>query len=166
MSERPFLAGYAGQTVEELVALEGSHRIDSLVLAFEEALDQKAAREGLEALSPEELVVLAIEGLEREVNNGGYDQFFVNSTVAFVPAIVDALQRIGCPKTAAITRDAIAALHLPAVTVAEVEKVIYNDDDERAAKLGTCDNRFFEYEENLAEKLFEYIKQNRRRIKF
>jgi hypothetical protein len=39
----PFLESYAGQSTEELLALEGKYRIDSLVLAFEQANDEPIA---------------------------------------------------------------------------------------------------------------------------
>lgn len=75
MAGSQWLQGYSSQTVDDLLALEQSHRIDSLVLAFEEAIDQKAAREGEHKLTDVERTILAIEALEREVNNGGYGQF-------------------------------------------------------------------------------------------
>ncbi|MFO0972931.1 MAG: DUF4375 domain-containing protein [Phycisphaerae bacterium] len=165
MSELPFLEGYSGETVAELLALEHTHRIDSLLLAFEAALDQKAAREGAESLTTEEVTVLAIEGLEREVNNGGYHQFFVNSSVQYAPAIVTALRRIGCPKVAAITEDAIAALRLPLLSVAEIEAVICDDDESRDEVLGACDRQFLEYPEPIADRLFAFIKANRSTIR-
>jgi hypothetical protein len=46
MRELPWLNAYSGETVDELLALEGKYRIDSLVVAFEQAMDQKAARVG------------------------------------------------------------------------------------------------------------------------
>jgi len=113
MSDLKWLDGYSGQTVDELLLLEAECRIDSLVLAFEQAVDQKAARLGVDALSGEERIILAIEALEREVNNGGYGQFFLNSSREFAPTIVRALALIGCPKTAAITQRAIAFCFQP-----------------------------------------------------
>ena len=77
------------------------YRTDSLVLAFEEAIQKKAESS---PISKEERYVLAVEALEREVNNGGYDQFFLNSSHDFMDVIKEALVAIGCPKTAAITR--------------------------------------------------------------
>ena len=62
-----FLEGYEGQSTEELLGLEGEYRLDSLVLAFEQAIQGKAP----DSISTEESYVLAVEGLEREVNNGG-----------------------------------------------------------------------------------------------
>ena len=165
MPEPTWLEGYSGETVEQLLALEGTHRIDSVVLAFEQALDQKAAREGSEGLTTEEQTVLAVEALEREVNNGGYHQFFVN-TMEFAPVIVQALRRIGCPKVAAITEDAIGALRLPVLSVGEIEKVIYDDDDIRDKALGECDAQFFEYPECIEGQLFAFIKANKSKISF
>jgi Ni,Fe-hydrogenase I small subunit len=66
-----FLDSYEGQSTEELLALEREYRVDSLVLAFEQAIQNKSP----DSISTEESYVLAVEGLEREVNNGGYSQF-------------------------------------------------------------------------------------------
>ena len=107
-----WLEGYSGESTEQLLSLEGKYRTDSLVLAFEEGINQKAEREGTRSLTIEERIVLAVEALEREVNNGGYDQFFVNSSREFTPIMVGALKRIGCNKTASITQKAIEALGL------------------------------------------------------
>ena len=43
----------------------------AIVLGFEEALLKKSFRDGDLAINDEERVVLAVEALEREVNNGG-----------------------------------------------------------------------------------------------
>ncbi|MFH0980306.1 MAG: DUF4375 domain-containing protein [Planctomycetota bacterium] len=165
MSELTWLEGYSGQTVEQLLALEGTHRIDSLVLAFEEALDQKAARAGAQSLTDEEHIVLAVEALEREVNNGGYDQFLVNSSREFAPVIVGALQCIGCARTADITQKALQALHLSVVTVDAIEELICTDDPDRSEILADCDREYFESSEDIEGQLFEFIKVNKSRIR-
>ena len=135
----PFLPSYGGQSTEDLLALEGKYRIDSLVLAFEQAIQAKPKP------SREEAHVLAIEALEREVNNGGYSQFFTNSSNEFAPTIEGALRAIGCPKTADITHDAIAAFG--------------TDGD-----LSVCDARYFANDEPIADRLFAWIKSNRAKI--
>jgi hypothetical protein len=61
-TDLPFLDSYAGQSTNELIDLEGSYRVDSIVLAFEEALQRK------EILTQQEKVVLSVEALEREAN--------------------------------------------------------------------------------------------------
>lgn len=156
-----WLDGYSGQSVEQLLSLEGEYRADSLVLAFEQAIGQKAAREGTQSLSGEERIVLAVEALEREVNNGGYDQFFVNSSREYTPIIVGALQRIGCNKTAKLTRKAIEALRISDLRSDAIEAVICaRDDEERSEKLRRCDDSYYKNKEPIAERLFAFIKAN------
>lgn len=155
---------YSGQSTDELLALEGKYRCDSLVLAFEEAIDQKAQDGGRGSLTVEERLVLAVEALEREVNNGGYDQFFVNSSREFAPIIVDALRRIGCKKTATITQKAIVALDTSDLGSDAIEKAICARDGKRGAKLRRCDDSYYESAEPIAERLFEFIKANKANI--
>ena len=107
MTELKWLDGYNGETVEEIIALEGKYRTDSLVVALHQAMDQKAFRIGDDKLTDEERIILAIESLECEVNNGGYGLFFVNTSREHAPIIVNALHRSGCPKTADITQMAL-----------------------------------------------------------
>lgn len=165
MPELKWLDEYSGQSTGELIALEGEYRTDSLVLAFEQALDQKAARVGPGSLTEEERIILAIEALEREVNNGGYDQFFVNSSVEFAPIVVDALNRIGCPETAALTEKAIDVLGLEApVTVEAIGRVMEEESKDRDEKLNECDERYLEVAGDLSEPLLEFIKGNRDQI--
>jgi hypothetical protein len=159
MPDLKFLEEYSGQTVDQLLALEGEYRIDSLVLVFEEALQKKAYREGDRAINDEERLVLAIEALEREVNNGGYQQFFVNSSKEFAPVIVRALERIGCPENAAITQRAIDALHLSSLTVEAIEMAIADGVDEEV--LDNCDKSYFAAREEIAGRLFAFIKANK-----
>ena len=156
-----FLDSYDGQTTEELLALEGEFRIDSLVLAFEQAIQGKSP----ESISTEESYVLAVEGLEREVNNGGYSQFFSNLSGEFVPVIEVALRSIKCPKTADITRDAIAALRLDTLTAEAVASAALNEDESIQQALAACDNRYFENDEPIADRLFRWIAENRQRVR-
>ena len=161
-----WLNGYSGQSVEQLLSLEGEYRTDSLVLAFEEAISQRAQRHGMQSVTDEERIVLAVEALEREVNNGGYDQFFVNSSREFAPIIVDALRRIGCKKTATITQKAVKALGTSELTPESIEAVISGTDEDRLAKLNRCDDSYYMSGEPIAERLFTFIKKNKASISF
>lgn len=161
-----WLGEYSGQSVEELLSLEGEYRTDSLVLAFEQGINQKLEREGNQGLTTEERIVLAVEGLEREVNNGGYDQFFVNSSREFAPIIVNALQRIGCKKTANITQKAIDALGISDLRSDAIEAVACAHDEKLGAKLSRCDDSYYKSTEPIAERLFAFIKANKASISF
>ena len=167
MAATRFLQGYAGQGVDELIALAGEYRVDSLVLAFEQALRERADRDGLAALGEAEVTILAVEALEREVNNGGYHQFFLN-TPAYAPVIVASLQRIGCPKTAAISAEAVSMLGLRAPFGADdVDRAIQGDDGATlVTTLGErCDAAYFDNDEPIADRLFAYIGANRESVR-
>lgn len=157
-----WLNGYSGQTAEEILALEGKYRTDSLVAAFEQAILQKAER-GLD-LTTEERIVLEVEALEREVNNGGYDQFFVNSPGS-ASGIVAALQRIGCVQTASITQAAIKELGAIDLTSENVENTVYSVHAPREERFRGWDDAYYENAEPIADKLFAFIKKNRAAIK-
>lgn len=163
MNHDDFLHSYKGESTDELIAYEDKYRIDSLVLAFEQAIDQKRSSS---AISKEESYILAIEALEREVNNGGYHQFFLN-TSEFSPIVVDALLEVGCLKTATITQKAISALKIQGIlTVDKVDAAIDKFEcEELAPELGPCDDAFFQYEDDIATMLFEWIKRNRAKIR-
>jgi hypothetical protein len=156
---------YSGQSTDELIALEGVFRTDSLVLAFEQALDQKAYHRGKAALSAEEVVVLAVEALERELNNGGYEQFFTNSSKEYAAVIVDALSRIGCVQVVALTSKAIAALTIDgALTADAIDHAMSATDEERTRKLRACDQDYFRLRTDLAAPLFQFVKSQRGKI--
>jgi Domain of unknown function (DUF4375) len=161
MSEQDFLDSYSGQTTAELLALEEIYRVDSIIMAFEQALEQKSKQQGLSNLTSLERMLLAIEALEREVNNGGYDQFFRNSSVEYTPIVISALNAIDCPHTAHITLDALSALGLSPFPMAdEIKKVMDTADAERDEKLNDCDSRYYVTGENIALALFTYIKSH------
>ena len=161
-----WLDGYSGESIEQLLSLDATYRTDSLVLAFEQGINQKAEREGARRLTMEERIVVAVESLEREVNNGGYDQFFVNSSREFAPIIVDALQRIGCKEIANITQKAIEALGISDLKSDTIEAIIRKRDEKRRVKLSRCDDAYYKSTEPIAERLFAFIKANKASISF
>ena len=156
----PFLESYDGQSTDELIELEGQFRIDSIVLAFEAALQEK------EEPSTAERVVLSVEAIEREVNNGGFNQFFVNSSAEFAPYIVESFRSIGCPKTAELCQKAIDLLSvLDIFDVDALESAACDADDELMKRFDALDDIYYAgAEEPIAEKLFDFIKRNRQNI--
>ena len=164
MEELKWLDGYSGESIDELIALAATHRVDSIVLAIEQALGQRA--EEVE-LSEAELTVLAVEALEREVNNGGYHQFFFN-TPEFAPVVVDALRRIACHQIADISAKALSLLGLrPPLTTAQIQKAIDDDPDERLVDVlsDECDGPYYESGEPIADCLFDYVRTHRASIR-
>jgi hypothetical protein len=104
--------------------------------------------------------------LESEVNNGGYNLFFTNSSKEYTPVIVQALSRIGCLRAAEITQKAIDALHLPALTIEVIDAVMANANEERERILNECDEQYYRHAgEDIAGRLFDFIKANRDAIR-
>jgi hypothetical protein len=156
MAEKPFLDRYEGQSLDELLALTDTYRVDSVLLAIESALLQKPPAE----LSEQERVVLAVEALEREVNNGGYNQFFLNEP-SYADEIVQALNKIGCPETARITREAVAVLGIRSEWPDDqVQAAAADATEEQDAKLYALDGEFFEYPDPIEDRLLAFIRAN------
>ena len=153
----PFLKSYSGQTIQQVIALKGSYRLDSLVGVVEQALCDVSLIE----LTKSERVVVAVEALEREVNNGGYDQFFINSSSEFAPFVVQALEIIGCPKVAAISAKALAELHLPEpIDGNTVTKITLHLAPDGIARLSELDEEYFANDESIENCLFKFIEQH------
>ena len=161
--ERKFLDGYSGQSTEQLIALASDHRIDSLVLAFEQALDQKRAKKS--KLTQTEIDILAIEAMEREVNNGGFNQFFLNSSKVYAATLSASLDRIGCPVAAKIATDAVSFLKIEgAVTEMKIDAALNLLGNKAVEHFREIDGRYFRNDEAIADRLFAYIKAKKAEI--
>ena len=159
MTERRWLDGYAGQTTEALLAMEDGFRPDSIVLALEAGIAAKAERlGGTDRLTEAERVVLAVEALEREVNNDGFDGLF-RVAADIVPGLEGALRAIGRADVAEIAAEAIAALRLSGgPTPDAVAAAMEIDDEERDERLGHLDERYYDTAGDLADPLLAYIR--------
>lgn len=157
-----FLEQYDGQTVDELIELQKTYRIDSIVLAFEACLDLR--KDSGETLTDIELTVLAIEAFEREVNNGGFSQFFYNSSVEYAPIIVSSLNTIGCRELADLAQKSIDILAVDVSDSDAIEDRMDPDDEKLEEALAELDDIFYDSNEIPAYALFDFIKQNRKDI--
>ena len=170
MNQKKFLNEYSGQSIDELIKLEEEYRVDSIVYIIEKELKKKIKNQGKNSLNKEELILLSIFALEREVNNGGYDQFLRNSSNQYANIIIDSLKLISCPKTADITREAFDALNISGeITVQSIENTLFNVNEKRKSEidkiLNKCDNKYYKRVESPTSRLFDYIKRNKDKIK-
>jgi hypothetical protein len=104
-------------------------------------------------------VFSAIWALESEVNNGGFSQYFLNSSAESASFVVEALKTIGAPKTASICQRAIITAYpagLPAA-VESIRSVAANFPDEILEELELLNQEFFAYPHNLTDLLFAYV---------
>jgi hypothetical protein len=113
-------------------------------------------------LSLPEKNIVYIGELEREVNNGGFEQFFNNVSGDYTEEVINALRIIG----------SIKFLHLVELATQEFYKsFVPRDREERIAlienlgitakeKWQVLDEEFFKYEEDIYGLMIAYIKKN------
>ena len=105
----------------------------------------------IERLSEPQKLFYFNQALEKEVNNGGFDQYFCNSGSENAYETLLALKSIGANKTAAILQKAI---DLVLKLVEEAKEV----PDDAFDKL---DKEFLSYQENLNVLNIEFVKKNK-----
>jgi hypothetical protein len=101
--------------------------------------------------------------LENEVHNGGFDQFFTNSSGSYARMAVPSLDLIGAKKHAKLMRRAIAAYarQEPDQKVFKVDKTVkkyletYKDAD-----LGKLNSEFYEMADQLSKLRIKYIREH------
>ncbi len=165
MSDLPFLDDHGGESLDDLLDLEHTYRIESLVFALDAALNRKLGVLGAGALSRAELVLLIVHELECQVNNGGFDQYFFNSSREHAGEIEAALRAIGCPLSAAIAQRAVNALAIPGeLTPDGILTALAIGGEELFEDLGSLTDEYYERTESIADELFAFVKANRATI--
>jgi hypothetical protein len=111
------------------------------------------------AIAAAQKVFSALWEVESEVNNGGFSQYFVNSSAESAHFVVDALEIIGAPKTADICQRAIAAAFPAGLPESEeaIRSATADFSDEVLEKLEPLDQEFYSYPHNLTDLLFAYV---------
>lgn len=119
--------------------------------------------DAMENINEYERVFYIAQVLEGEVNNGGFSQYFYNSSGNFSSESVNAFTQLGALKTAEICKKALSAfkMELP-VDWAEREELLDNLDWDDGINeiLSECDNAFYDYEDDLHSLCLAYITNN------
>lgn len=104
-------------------------------------------------------VFSSIWAVESEVNNGGFSQYFLNSSAETATFVATALDTIGAPKTADICRRAVESAFpdgLPA-SANEISLAAAAFSDELLTEMDALDGEFLAYPHDLTALLFEYV---------
>lgn len=115
---------------------------------------------GIEKLNEHERVFYVTQILEMEVNNGGFSQFFCNSSGNFSNELVGSFTKIGAFKTAEICKKALAVFNCNVPADRDERNELFDslDCDDVFEE---CDDEFYEYEDNLTELNYTYIMEHR-----
>jgi Domain of unknown function (DUF4375) len=119
--------------------------------------------DNIPALSYPQIAFYFNQEIEREVNNGGFDQYFKNSSGRYANDTIDTLKLVGANKTAKILESAIEIFPEQIVPIDdELRDKIYEQIKDMASELwGDLDQQFFKYEDNLNKLNMEFVKNNR-----
>ena len=117
-------------------------------------------------LSVAERIFGIIWELESEVNNGGFHQYFWNSSGVLAPYVVDALKAIGAAAAAGIVQQALAVVG-PDISwsddVARQTRINLLSSQARE-KLNDLDQAFYVYPDDLTALLYRYVTGHRTEI--
>mgnify|MGYP000209299702 CR=1 FL=1 len=161
------LEGHTTETPSELVAKRSTHENHSVLYAFERAIERMNEKFGHESLNQFEVNVLAVCSFDREINNGGFIQFFENSSGFYAPFIIQALNAIGADVGAVIVEEAIESLRIDGEPTWETLNECFEiDDEKRDDKLDELDLRYYAEDPDLCSLLLDYIEVNIQKFEF
>jgi len=113
---------------------------------------------GFENLSAADQIFVAVWVLDFEVCNGGFSQFFYNSSGEHADFATFALHAIGADQTRGLLERAIDAVGgIPSQMQSDREKLISNLPDYSRELLDDLDSEFYREPDNLNELLLSFI---------
>lgn len=118
---------------------------------------------GATVLSPMERLLIAIWGLEADVNNGGFDQYYFNSYGDFAAETAAHLRAIGAHQAAVLVERANNAFGAegPPQDRARRQEVLEVIAEHAADAWNDLDNQFFQYPDDIAVLLQMYVERHR-----
>jgi uncharacterized membrane protein YhaH (DUF805 family) len=144
--------------MENLSQLLDSEDINGSIIEIDDFINSCHYGDNLEGLSLPQQKFLFNQNLERQVNNGGFWQFFMNSSGDYAHETVHSLQEIEAIETADIVQQAIDLF--PGSNVpkewSERQKLVEKIDPEKML-WEELDQRFMTYEEDLNELNIKFV---------
>ncbi len=138
-----------------------------IIFALQEKIGQKLASSGFESLTIGERTFLCVDGIESQVNNGGFDQYFFNTTGNLAQGAPAAFEAIGAEYTAKLVRQACSVFpdEAPPNDQNKRQELFEQIGKDKEEFLYELDKQFYEYKDNLRQLLIEYIRKNKEQFK-
>ncbi len=134
-------------------------------MSLDEAYDRALSRydgtgESWDALSEQDRVLVTLWGLEADVNNGGFHQYFYNSSGDQAHHAEAALRRIGAEQMAGIVARATSIFGTGGVPRDRTlrQTVLEQVEDACEDLLEACDRQFQAYPDDLSALVESYIR--------
>jgi hypothetical protein len=114
-------------------------------------------------LTEPEKIFLFVDNLETEVNNGGLNQFFYNSSGNYSHETVEALKAIAAFEMAKIVDEAISLWPEKKVPKDKADRrnLLERISDKIDPKLEELDGKYYKYPDSIGDLLIEYVKKNK-----
>lgn len=146
--------------MEIQAALDAGDETDSF-LQITDVIYDKEADLGYDALSEAEKTVYCIDGLSREMENGGFAQFFRQQAGTHAQDTLDALERIRAKESAALLKQMLAFFEgdLPANEDDRQDRFDHIES-EHADDIAALDDRFYDAGENLVALTLTFVQKN------
>lgn len=146
--------------IGDILAIEDG---TAFAIALSNLVFEAAERRGVENLTEAEFTAFVVDGVEREVANGGFSQFYFNSAGDQARETVEALHRIGAHKMAELVEKANAAFG---------ERGPNPDRDKRQEQLdeigdtseklwNDLDGEWNDYPDDITTLMRKYVQENR-----
>lgn len=147
--------------LDEILSLEDE---TDIILGIGELLWEKSKNDkNFESLNQFEKNVLYIEMLEGQVNNGGFDQYFFNSSGEYAHETLVALNDIGANNTVDIFEQAIKIFpKFPIPKDMEERREYMRNLPKNISEVWyQLEDKFYEYPDAIGQLTIKYIKKNR-----
>ncbi|MDR1529130.1 MAG: DMP19 family protein [Burkholderiales bacterium] len=156
-----------GKTVVTVMKQRGNIDEMHLNINIGAILTEKVKELGIDALSQEERYVYAVQGMDKEVNNGGFELYFYNEAGMLATELPQALEAIGLPANLTIAKEALRRFGTPSSWAnddrrAHLEKIFESGDKDLWESV---DAAYYEYPEIIEEKLLDYIEEHIEKFK-
>jgi hypothetical protein len=135
---------------------------------YSDIYGQRAWSHGPAAINQFEAPLAYLRGFQLEVDNGGFWQFFYNSTGMFALETADALRLIGARESASFLARAIQIYFrgqpIPFDT-AERRRLMKEIDGDRTPEADRVTLDYYELEESLYDLMLKYLQENEQHLR-
>lgn len=148
-----------GNCINDVVKKAKDHDAYTVLSNLSSILMEKEDKEGLEKFSVPERYIYVIDGMIREVNNGGFEQFFYNSSGALSYDLLPALNAVGSSDALKIAKEALSIFgDIPSLdTESRADHLKKITKDHTLSLWGQCDESFYELSEDLEKLAVDYF---------
>lgn len=147
--------------MEIQAALDVADETDAF-LQITDVIYDKEAEAGYDELSEAEQTVYCIDSLLREMENGGFAQFFHHESGANTSDTMEALERIRSSQVLAVFHKVVSFFPDGEVPQDEDDRISLFDqiESELTDEIAACDDKFYDADENLVELTLKFVSKN------